>query len=392
MPSLKSIGGLSREWKLLLACARTALDAGRAARVREWIAQGLDWEALLASAERHGLMALLWTHLQAAAQGQLPAATAERLQKRFREIQAWNLRLAGALHRVLELLSSNSVAAVTYKGPALAEQLYGNMALRTFADLDLLVAHADMPRVREMLHADGYVLDGGAESPRASAEGLPRTAGQFAFHDREGTLLLEFHTECTLRHFPRPLDAKWLVDDPQMVTVAGREVPTLRPAKLLVALCVHGAKDYWNQLKWVCDVGEFLRVHADLDWPAAFDEARRLGCLRMVLLGVVLARDLLEAPLPAPVASELARDPGVTALTALPRRMLLNQYEPGAPRRFFFRVGMCAGRMEGLRYALRLATTPAEEDWPAASGPAGFSPLHAVLRPFRLLRKYGLRG
>ena len=120
MASLHSTGGLSREWQMLLACARTTLDAGRAARLREWVAQDPDWETLLASAERHGMTPLLWTHLQTAAAGQFPASIAERLQQRFREIQTWNLRLAGTLHQVLELLSRSNMAAVTYKGPALA--------------------------------------------------------------------------------------------------------------------------------------------------------------------------------------------------------------------------------------------------------------------------------
>ena len=35
---------------------------------------------------------------------------------------------------------------IVYKGPALATALYGNVALRTFGDLDLLIREKDIAR------------------------------------------------------------------------------------------------------------------------------------------------------------------------------------------------------------------------------------------------------
>jgi hypothetical protein len=50
------------------------------------------------------------------------------------------------------------------------------------------------------------------------------------------------------------------------------------------------------------------------------------------------------------------------------------------------------GGVAGWRYAIRLAVVPAEEDWMMVRLPAALAPLYIVLRPLRLLRKYGWTG
>jgi hypothetical protein len=60
-----------------------------------------------------------------------------------------------------------------------------------------------------------------------------------------------------------------------------------------------------------------------------------------------------------------------------------------AAARFHFRRRMVEGYFAGWRYAMRLTTQPAEEDGAMMRLPRPLAPLYAVLRPLRLLRKYG---
>jgi len=373
----------TREAELLRCCARTKMEPERAARLRALVAGPLDWTRVFELASLHGLVPLVATHLAPLADG-VPAQWGEQFRVEQRSVLFRNLNLAGALVQILRFFHSVGIPALTYKGPALAEQLYGNLGLRTFSDVDVLLAHADLPRARDILLREGFSTDADAFS--ASRAGI---AGQFLFHDARRGLLLELHSERTLRHFPRPLPADWLCGSPQTVVVAGKEISTLNPTKQLIALAVHGTKDLWEQWKWVCDIGEFLRVHGALDWAAAFDEARRLGCHRIVLLSLALARDLLDARVPAAVAAELRADASAAPLAAwLLRRMGGQAAGLSAAERFFLRINVCDALTDGVRHALRLTTTPADDDWQAARLPAL---LYPVVRPFRLLRKYGQR-
>ena len=81
------------------------------------------------------------------------------------------------------------------------------------------------------------------------------------------------------------------------------------PAETLVALlCLHGAKDTWHKLIWLCDVDRLIRVSPSLDWEEVRAFAEESRCRRAVGLGLLLAHRLLETPLPAPVLARLAGD------------------------------------------------------------------------------------
>jgi hypothetical protein len=68
------------------------------------------------------------------------------LRARFEEIARKNLRFTAELIRILNCLESHGIAAIPFKGPTLAESVYGNLALREFSDLDILVRQSDFPR------------------------------------------------------------------------------------------------------------------------------------------------------------------------------------------------------------------------------------------------------
>jgi len=370
---------------------RTTVSSDHLEQIGSLVRQPLEWTRIAETAERHGLTPLLYTHLNAAAGDAVPREFLERLRTSVRQTQFQNLHLTGVLLRVFDLLEKEEIPALTYKGPALAESLYGNLALRTFVDLDFLIRHDDVLRAHEVMIRNGFLADPALRLAGKTSGGP--AAGQYAFEDADGTALVEFHSEATLRHFPHGLSPAWMFADARAVFVRGREVRTLAPAKLLIALCVHGAKDFWGRLKWVCDIAEFLRVHRELDWSAVLEEAHRLGCRRIVLLAMALARDLLGAELPLACARHLAGDAIASSLAASLRRRFFEERHLSATDRFFFRVKTCDSQPEGLRFAFRLAVTPAEEDWTATGLRGGLSkwtPLHSLLRPFRLLRKYGL--
>ena len=67
----------------------------------------------------------------------------------------------------------------------------------------------------------------------------------------------------------------------------------LAPEDSLLILCVHANKHQWSRLGWICDIAEMLRSHPDLNWPVVMEQARMLRSERMLLLGLLLARESL---------------------------------------------------------------------------------------------------
>ena len=337
-------------------------------------------------AERHGLFPLLYKHLKAVGSEALPPSLLALLHNRFQDNQRVSMHLAGVLVRLLDLFESNRVAALAFKGPVLAEELYGNLTLRPFADLDLILPHCEIPRAVELMLAHDFVPD--SDSAIHAGGAAMDTAGQFAFVSSDGTALVELHSEVTLRHFPRRPDTDFFFGSPRLVSLAGRRVRTLDVTSLVLSLCVHGAKDFWASLKWIVDLAEFLRVHTALDWSEALHRAEALRLERMLRLGFWLAQELLGARLPEALLRSCDGDRQARLLAArLASRLLDQDRALSASNRFLFRVRTHPHYWGGVGYALRLAMTPAEEDRAFSNLPG---PLPSLLRPFRLFRKYGV--
>ena len=84
-----------------------------------------DWPRLIEEAGHEGLLGLLAARLtEARPSGVPPEAMTE--PERLRRLSAQrNLRMTGQLVRILETLERHGIEALSVKGPALAQDLYG---------------------------------------------------------------------------------------------------------------------------------------------------------------------------------------------------------------------------------------------------------------------------
>ena len=86
----------------------------------------------------------------------IPREVQDRLRSYQMNLAVRNLGLTGELMRVLRLFAEHRVLALPFKGPTLAQFAYGDVALREFGDLDLLLQESDFPRARSLLVDQGY--------------------------------------------------------------------------------------------------------------------------------------------------------------------------------------------------------------------------------------------
>jgi hypothetical protein len=308
------------EADLLICSARVCIDPPTAGRIRDLVRHPLDWAHLLRSAETHGVLPLLCRGLLATCPEAVPPAVLEQLRKDLQRNTVRNLFLAGELVRLLELFEAQDIRAIPFKGPTLAACAHGNLALRQFNDLDLLLRAEDIPRARGLLLSWGYRL--ALDVTPAQEVAYLQAFGQLPLVRDDGDLLVELHSALMARAFPFRLDHEHLRDRLVPTVVAGKEVPTLAAEELLLVLCVHGGKHAWCSLGWICDVAELLRAHPDLDWERVMTESRQLAIKRLLLLGLFLAGDLLEAALPEAVRRRARADAVVRGLAAQVRRNL----------------------------------------------------------------------
>jgi hypothetical protein len=391
MSSLTASTGCA-EKRLLCCCARTRLHPGVAEEIKLLVSQPLDWQFLLAEAAEHSITPLVEKNLSAAAADLVPAEHLAGLKAATRANTVRCLYLTAELNKLLADFASRGILAIPYKGPVVAQQVYGDIAIREFEDLDVILPQRDVPKAHEIMLAHGYkpkfpwIL-----SSDAAASLVP---GEYNYRDEARRLMVELHTEITLRHFPAVPDLDSFSQRLITISLAGRDSRTFAPEDALPILCIHGSKDFWERLSWIADISELIQAYPRLDWGAVERRARDLKSEYMLWLGLTLARDLLDAPLPREIEAHAKSSNGVATIAKeVEARTLSRTPAPlDALGRFRFRQKLVPSSWFGWRYALRLSVVPAEEDWMMLRLPPSLAPLYIALRPLRLLRKYGWAG
>jgi hypothetical protein len=382
---LSDIPSFKNEWSVLLECASPARDPQRLSELL-----GLaDGARLLILAEEHGVIGLLTASLRDVSESSASSEIRQTLLERQRAQNFLTLRLTAELFRLLELFAAKGIGALVVKGPVLAMQAYGDPAMRSYGDLDLLVRQKDIRCATESMLDSGYEA---AVSLRAIDEG--KLPGQYLFSKPDSKLLVELHSELTLRYFPRPLPIEDFFARQIRVRLDAYEAPALAVEDELVLICIHGAKHFWERLMWIADVAALVSRQTGIDWERAAASARAVGAEHLLNTGLRLAADVLHAPLPQKVAALVRKDAVAAKLVARILRWLpaAGYAPPGLFERAMFRLRMRGGLLTAPAYLLRLSFSPTEEDWQAGGKVSHNRLLEALRRPFRLARKYRRDG
>ncbi|HYH85942.1 MAG TPA: nucleotidyltransferase family protein [Pyrinomonadaceae bacterium] len=375
------------ENELLLLCARTKVGEESAERVKALAAGVLDWDYLFLLAQRHAVLPLLYRQLNANARELLPPDFQKKLSAKFRENATRNMLLTGELTRIVKLFEAEGISTLAYKGPALAAAAYGDISLRRFIDLDIIVRKRDVRRARDILYTLGFRLAG--DMSRSQEEILLRTQHNMAFTRDEGKLIVEVHWEVASQQFASVPVVERVWERAVKVALNGGEVKTLSPEDLLIALCVHGTKHLWERIAWICDVAELVGSHKQLDWPYVLRHARDAHVERMLHLGLRLAGGLLTAPLPDDIRKQTFDDKAAAHLssTVVARLFGGENYEPaGLLESVAFNLRARRRLREKLLY-FRFIFKPTDGDLNALQLPPSLTFVYYLLRPFRLLRK-----
>ena len=374
---------------LLLSCARSELDGNATTELEQRLAVDLDWQYVLRHALRHGIEVLVRDHLSTYG-SRIPKDVMEFLAARACQVTFRNRRQMDELTGCVALLENNGVPVIPFKGPLLAEMLYGNAGCRTFGDLDILLHRDNIPLAKQLL------LDGGYESVRKLTGDQERrfldTQMGYEFYHREKDIVVEFHWALLSGIYAFRLTPEEVWDRHVRVSASGGIMRSLAPEDLLIYLSAHGTRHRWSRIAWIADVAEFLRRNSALDWDLVCRKAERLRCVRMLWLGIHLAKELLDAPVPDALVREAASS---RAVRSMARKACLHWIfqEPGDSVKgdldaFFFHWKQrenVRDRLPFLGHHVRLWAKPSQRDRAFVDLPNAASFLYYFLRPVRVL-------
>lgn len=345
---------------------------------------GVDFSELIRLAARHGVRPQLMASLHRMPGEAVPAATRESLEFYHRFHCARALSLAEELCRVAAAFAENGIRFAAFKGPALAAALYGDVSCRDYTDLDILVPEDQVDAAERLLDSLGYRGDAGDHAFRRAFLGYLR---QCAFVHPGIDAAIDLHWDFTGAYMPFPLTPAEVWRDLAHVSIGDHAIPTVSGVNLALLLAGHGTKEAWRCLGWVCDFAMLLDRHPELDWREIHRRARAQGCGDAVLLACVMARELLDMPVPGALRGPIDESARVGALATLLTRQLREGLLESAKEQNFSDFHLCESRFDKLKAVTRLAVTRTTSDYEAMKLPPALWPVYYATRPFRLAVK-----
>src|SRR5262245_61858455 len=129
----------NREFELLRLTARTTIDSHTRERIGSLVDTAIDWNFLAQTAHEHRVLPLIYRTFADGYSDRVPKHAMERLRKAFYANAKRNLFLTANLLQLLKHFEENNIPAISYKGPILSAALYGEVSMRQFSDLDVIV-------------------------------------------------------------------------------------------------------------------------------------------------------------------------------------------------------------------------------------------------------------
>jgi hypothetical protein len=386
MPQTSSL--LTSEIELLLQCVAPEIDTHGQMRIAHLAQQDLDWKRLLHLATHHRVKPLLYWRLQALCPDAPPQWLMHKLQRDFYANTRRSMFLSKKLVQLTELFADHDLPIVPYKGPMLAMLAYHNLALRQAGDLDILVHQSDLERATDLLVAHGATLRHTPEEQQVQLKHF------YTFDFAYESIFVEMHWRFAGRLHSIPLSLHDVANRLTSISFAGKPVFVFAIEDLLLILCVHGMKHYWERLSWVSDIAWLLHTNPTIDWDIALERASQARCRRIFLLGVYLAHVLLDGPLPPHVLHQIRAEKTIAYLVVrLQKRMFVPLGQPGPSKiadllyimsrdRWHDKITYTLYRLQVVLNGVFIAR---EDDFAFLALPPSLSGLYYVIRPLRLL-------
>lgn len=281
------IVGLTPEFRLAVDCCRRNFRGPAPADGRAEV----NWDGFLDLVRFHRIEGLAWSALSASISG-APDAVIKKLSDAAKTIAAQNLHAAADCQALLERFDAAGVPLLFLKGLTLGALAYGNPALKSAIDLDLLIDSKDLGKAAELLRAAGYELAAPRNSPtdrmlHAWHQGWKESV----WSKSSPGLKIDLHTRTADN--PRLIPGIDVHALRQSVELGrGIRLPTLADDELFAYLAVHGASSAWFRLKWISDFAAFVHNRPGRDIQRLYERSQELGAARAAGQALLLADKL----------------------------------------------------------------------------------------------------
>jgi hypothetical protein len=372
-------------WSLLRTACSIDNDEKKLSTLRALLRSSIRWKILIDLADRHGVLPHLAQALFSV-QECVPPEQLSAVKELYQANVHKTLLLSRELIRIVDHLAGLGIEVMPYKGLALAETIYGDIALRKSGDIDLLIRTADLRRIRKAVNDLGYTPH--VQLSEVEEQAYLKSGYECAFDGAAGRNLLEVQWAIQPRFYAVDLDVDGLFQRAVTATVASYSIKTPCMEDQFVVLALHAAKHVWARLIWLCDLARIMN-RPGLNWRQIASRANKLGIVRILRITLILANRVLDVSIPALAEESLPADPAAMQLAEEIQGHISAEtaYDVESLAYFRLMLRLRERQSDRIRFLNRLVFTPGPSEWAVARLPKPLFPLYRLVRLSRLAAK-----
>jgi len=353
-----------REDKLLLLCCRTEIGDNERNQLIEIQINKIDWGCFLRKAREEGVSPIVFLMLPGIVidKNDIPDYVTDELKKDYYLSAKKNILTLNALGNILDVFNKAGLKVIVLKGAALAETVYGNLALRSMSDVDLLVKKEDLYRINEQLNGLGYFpADRSVDDVDLSSTYLT----SFDYRNPLGnspSLHIHWHfVNSTIPNesYISQIKMEDIWRDAVRTNIANTETWVMSPHHLIIHLAEHALRvtHSLSKLIYFCDIDRSINYYRKrLDWNLLVQDTIRFNLNKMVYTTLYFSHYFIEAKIPEDVLLKLKPERFSIPEKIFMRKTVENKRIPGMS--YLIHLSMNKGLVKKLKFVGRTFFPP----------------------------------
>ncbi|MGG1629479.1 nucleotidyltransferase domain-containing protein [Rossellomorea sp. NRS-1567] len=249
----------------------------------------VDWEEFVRLVKHHRVYPQVYIKLVEYPITFIPDYVMKILKQLYQKNTFHMLHLSGAMVKVSQLFSDNSIKALFLKGPILATDIYGELSLRTCSDLDVLIHIDNLEEVDALLKYNGYKKDDYITTILSDWKWRHH---HVTYYHPENKVKVEIHWRLNPGPSKEPGFKELWSSRREKPISSHNSLAYLGREHLLCFLLTHGARHGWSRLRWLEDVR--LLLQQDIEWENVDGILREYQCTHLYKKTLLLCTELFS--------------------------------------------------------------------------------------------------
>lgn len=219
-----------------------------------------------------------------------------RIMKSYNmNIAKTNMLMSAELIKVMKNFKTTNISAIPYKGPLLAQLAYGDITLRQYVDLDILVEENQLRQAINILKQNDYIVD--------EEEYKYIMKNKSIFHDislYKNNIHIELHWKLFSDEFKTDIENIQIKENLSQVSISNHTLESFENEILILYLTVHGAKHRWERIEWLLDIVKIVQ-NQTINWDRLLELMHTTKTSKILLSTLYLCQNILDLDIPEKV-------------------------------------------------------------------------------------------